>query len=75
MECRMSNKFVVGSDRSGGDNYDKACQGSTGKQKQDPPLLFDVSIDPGERFPINNSTDAYKYVHLKKRFGIAYYNV
>ena len=52
----------LGSDRCGNENYDEACRGTTGKMKQDPPLLYDVNLDPGERYPINNSTSIYKYV-------------
>ena len=61
--CFYNNQIkILGSDRSGGDNYDEACQGSTGKEKQDPPLFYDVNIDPGERYPLDNSTDLYQYV-------------
>ena len=56
--------YLLESDRSGGDNYDKACQGSTGQEKHDPPLLFDLNVDPGERFPISNNTEAYGSVKL-----------
>ena len=65
--------YVLGSDRSGGDNYDKACQGSTGQEKHDPPLLFDLNVDPGERFPISNNTEAYGSVKLLWNFDVSYH--
>ena len=51
---------IVGNDLSGANNYDSVCRGSSGETKHDPPLLYDVNIDPGERFPINNSTELYQ---------------
>ena len=51
---------IVGNDLSGANNYDLVCRGSAEQTKHDPPLLYDVNIDPGERFPINNSTELYQ---------------
>ena len=65
--------YLLESDRSGGDNYDKACQGSTGQEKHDPPLLFDLNVDPGERFPISNNTEAYGSVKLLWNFDVSYH--
>ena len=54
--------YFLGSDRCGNENYDEACRGTTGKTKHDPPLLYDVNLDPGERYPIANNSAVYQYV-------------
>ena len=62
----LINFHFLGSDRCGNENYDEACRGTTGKTKHDPPLLYDVNLDPGERYPIANNSAVYQYVfHIR----------
>ena len=53
--------LLLGNDLSGANNYDPQCRGSAEQTKHDPPLLYDVNIDPGERFPIDNNTEFYSW--------------
>ena len=44
--------FTEGATLSDDFNYDASCRSTAKFQKQDPPLLFDLDLDPGERYPI-----------------------
>lgn len=50
----------AGSALSDNKNYDEACHGSPNPTKWDPPLMFDLNVDPGERYGISPATDKYK---------------
>ena len=56
------NKLLnfAGSALSDDKNYDEACHGSPNPTKWDPPLVFDLNIDPGERYSISPNTEKYK---------------
>ena len=54
--------FTAGADQSDIDNYDLSCRVTAGFVKQDPPLLFDLDADPGERYPIPPSDPRYESV-------------
>ncbi|XP_065181771.1 arylsulfatase A-like isoform X1 [Sycon ciliatum] len=41
---------------------DEDCWSKTGQKKQDPPILFNLLIDPSERYPISPKSDEYKTV-------------
>ena len=44
--------FTEGNALSDPLNYDRACRPSAAFRRRDPPLLFDLDLDPGERYPI-----------------------
>lgn len=44
--------YTMGSDVSDADNYDPMCPGSHPLTPHDPPLLFHLHSDPGERFDL-----------------------
>ena len=44
--------FTEGNALSDPLNYDHACRPSAAFRRRDPPLLFDLDLDPGERYPI-----------------------
>jgi len=55
--------FVTqGSGLSDNDNYDHECRKSSAKM-HDPPLMYDLSVDPGERYPLDPKSQAYKSAH------------
>ena len=54
--------FITGNDLSGPDNYDHECRGGGNVTKHDPPLLFDLLKDPGERWSIGSKTNIFQYV-------------
>ncbi|KAG0698665.1 Arylsulfatase A [Chionoecetes opilio] len=45
--------YTSGSDLSDADNYDPMCPASHPLTKHDPPLLFNVHHDPGERYDLS----------------------
>ena len=55
MEC-----FFLGSALSDNKNYDKECHGSSHPRKWDPPLMFDLNVDPGERYGIPSNSEIYR---------------
>ena len=57
--------YTQGAIDSGDDNYDLECRSSDTPTKRDPPLLYDINKDPGERFPIDNNSDLYQKVMTK----------
>ena len=56
--------FTEGNALSDDYNYDAACRSSAGFQKRDPPLLFDLDLDPGERYPI--PVDDPRYFNVRR---------
>lgn len=53
--------YTKGSDLSDASNYDPMCPGSHQLTHHDPPLLFDMQVDPGERYDLGKDPD-YKNV-------------
>lgn len=47
--------YTIGSGLSDNDNYDTICTEAHHLTKHDPPLLFDLSVDPGERWNVASS--------------------
>ncbi|XP_040567421.1 arylsulfatase A [Lepeophtheirus salmonis] len=45
--------YTEGNELSDGNNYDIACTKNANLTHQNPPLLYDLNLDPGERFPMN----------------------
>ena len=61
--------FNIGASLSDGGNYDQDCKAQL--KKRDPPLLYDMGSDPGERYPLDSATHASVLeilVDLKKNF-------
>lgn len=56
--------YTRGSDLSDPDNYDPMCPGSHALTQHDPPLLFNLHHDPGERYDLSKDT---KYSDLLKQ--------
>ena len=52
--------FFLGSALSDNKNYDKECHGSSHPRKWDPPLMFDLNVDPGERYGIPSNSEIYR---------------
>lgn len=48
--------FTSGNSLSDDTNYDTVCRSESKLEKQDPPLLYDINADPGERYPLSNNT-------------------
>ncbi|KAF2354085.1 Sulfatase N-terminal [Trinorchestia longiramus] len=48
--------YTVGSDLSDNENYDEICTQKHKLTAHNPPLLYDLSVDPGERWNIANNT-------------------
>jgi len=57
--------YTKGADLSGADNYDLECRGSAELTYHDPPLLFDLFVDPGERWAIGSKSDIFKDIMPK----------
>ena len=55
----LLNVFL-GSALSDNANYDEACHGSPNPKKWDPPLIFDLNVDPGERYGLSANTELYR---------------
>ncbi|KAK7002158.1 hypothetical protein SK128_010132, partial [Halocaridina rubra] len=49
--------YTEGSDLSDPDNYDPMCPASHGLTQHNPPLLFDLQVDPGERYDLGKDPD------------------
>ena len=41
-------------------NYDTACHGGKPAKRWDPPLLYDLNLDPGERHPVKTDSAIYR---------------
>ena len=41
-------------------NYDAACHGGKPAKMWDPPLLYDLNLDPGERHPVETDSAIYR---------------
>lgn len=44
------------------DHYDVLCRNTTGLEEHDPPLLFNLWTDPGERDPLTPNDSLYYYL-------------
>ena len=49
-----------GSALSDNSNYDAACHGGKPAKMWDPPLLYDLNLDPGERHPVKTDSAIYR---------------
>ena len=52
--------YISGSALSDDDNYDHECRGTNTPKKHDPPLLYDLNLDPGERHPVSPTSEVYR---------------
>ena len=52
--------FILGSSLSDDSNYDAACHSGKGATRWDPPLLYDLNVDPGERHSLSATSEIYK---------------
>ena len=48
--------FYPGAGLSDGGNYDHECTRAAQTKHRDPPLLYDMGSDPGERYPLDSKT-------------------
>lgn len=44
------------------DHYDVLCRNTTALEEHDPPLLFNLWTDPGERDPLTPNDSLYYYL-------------
>jgi hypothetical protein len=51
---------MAGNSLSDDDNYDHSCRHSSKLTKHDPPLIFDLDLDPGERHPIPEDDERHR---------------
>ena len=59
--------YTEGSALSDDSNYDLACRSSSRRTEHDPPLLFDLDLDPGERFELQNKPEFAGVVEEMRR--------
>ena len=53
-------------------NYDWECTKNATLKERDPPLLYDLNTDPGERYPLNTNKYAdvlTKMTHLRQKMS------
>ena len=61
LKLYCSNIFLSsGSALSDNSNYDAACHGGKPAKMWDPPLLYDLNLDPGERHPVETDSAIYR---------------
>lgn len=54
--------YTQGNSLSDDANFDLACTSKAKLTFHDPPLLFDLNVDPGERYPLFGGNDRYAHI-------------
>ena len=61
--------YTEGNSLSDDQNYDQNCSSTSRLTKHTPPILYDLEVDPGERYPLNTAlfNDTLTRIYIMKK--------